>query len=54
MRMMRKTPEERLLMGFDRMAVARKMVWSAISPEGTEEERRRLFYKRFYGVDGPW
>ena len=52
--MMRKTPEERLLMGFDMMATARQLVWSGIDPEGTEDERRRLFVQRFHGIDCPW
>ena len=52
--MMRKTPEERLLMGFNMMATARELVWSGIGPEETGEERRRLFYKRFYGVEATW
>lgn len=52
--MMRKTPEERLIMGFDMMATAREMVWSGIGSGGTEVERRRLFFQRFYGVECPW
>lgn len=52
--MMRKTPEERLLMGFDMLATAREIVWSGIGPEGTEEDRRRLFFKRLYGLECPW
>ncbi len=48
--MMRRTPEERLLMGFDMMATAREMVWSGIGSEGTEEERRHQFMQRFHGV----
>jgi hypothetical protein len=51
--MMRKTPEERLLMGFDMMATAREMVWSGISSGVTEEDRRRLFFQRFYGMECP-
>jgi hypothetical protein len=52
--MMRKTPEERLVMGFDMMATARAMVWSGIGVEGTSEERRRRFFRRFHGVECPW
>ena len=52
--MMRKTPEERLLMGFDMMATAREMVWSGIDPQGTTEDRRSRFFQRFHGVDCPW
>ena len=52
--MMRKTPEERLLMGLDMMATARQLVWTGIGSEDTEDERRRLFVQRFYGIDCPW
>lgn len=51
---MKKTPEERLLMGFDMMATAREMVWSGLGSQGTETERRRLFYQRFHGAAFPW
>ncbi len=49
--MMRKTPAERLLMGLDMMATARKLVWASL--EGTEEERRAAFFQRFYGMPLP-
>jgi hypothetical protein len=52
--MMSKTPEERLLMGLDMMATAREMVWSGIDSQGTKEERRSRFFKRFHGLDCPW
>lgn len=52
--MMGKTPEERLLMGFDMMATAREMVWSGIGTEGTDAERRARFYERFHGEECPW
>jgi hypothetical protein len=52
--MMRKTPEERLLMGFDMMATAREMVWSSLGTEGTDSERRARFYQRFHGEACPW
>jgi len=52
--MMRKTPQERLLMGFDMMATAREMVWSGIGAQGTTEERRNRFCQRFHGVDMVW
>jgi hypothetical protein len=52
--MMRKTPQERLLMGFDMMATAREMVWSGIGSQGTEEERRDRFIRRFHGTSRPW
>ena len=52
--MMDKTPEERLMMGFDTMATARQLVWSGIDTEGTEDERRRLFVQRFHAIDCLW
>jgi hypothetical protein len=51
--MMRKTPEERLLMGLDMMATARKIIWSSVETAGNEGERRALFYRRFYGEEYP-
>jgi hypothetical protein len=52
--MMRKTPEERLIMSFDMMATARELVWSSLGTQGTEAERRAEFCKRFHGIDCPW
>jgi len=52
--MMRKTPQERLLMGFDMMATARELVWSSLGSHGTEAERRSRFFQRFHGVTCPW
>ena len=52
--MMRKTPEERLLMGFDMMATARELVWNGIGPEGSDAERKKHFFQRFHGMDCPW
>lgn len=52
--MMRKTPQERLLMGFDMMATAREMVWNGLGSQGTEAERRSLFFRRFHGTEAPW
>jgi len=49
--MMRKTPEERLLMGFDMMAAARELVWRSLGTEGSETERRTRFFQRFHGMD---
>ena len=43
-----------VMMGFDMMATARELVWSGIGPEGSREDRRRLFYQRFYGLECPW
>jgi hypothetical protein len=47
--MMRKTPEERLLMGLDMMATARELVWSSLEDGGTDDERRKAFCQRFHG-----
>lgn len=52
--MMRKTPAERFLMGFDMSATARAMVWSTIPADLPEDERRRAFYLRYYGEPLPW
>ena len=52
--MMRKTPEERLMMGFDMMATARELVWNSLGTQGTDAERRTRFYQRFHGVNCPW
>lgn len=52
--MMRKTPEERLLMGFEMMATARALVWGSLGGPGATVEKRREFYKRFHGEDCPW
>ena len=52
--MMRKTPQERLLMGFDMMATARALVWSSLGTHGTAAERRSRFFQRFHGADCPW
>ncbi|HRQ89930.1 MAG TPA: hypothetical protein PLA50_14120 [Bacteroidia bacterium] len=51
--MMRKTPEERFLMGLDMMATARQLVWASLEGTGTEEERRAAFFQRFYGMPLP-
>lgn len=51
--MMRKTPEERMLMGLDMMATARALVWAGVSGSGTERERRAAFFQRFYGRSLP-
>jgi len=55
--MMSKTPEERLLMGFDMMATARELAWSGLEGQAEargQEEGQRLFYQRYYGVPRPW
>jgi hypothetical protein len=46
--MMERTPSERMMMGLEMSAAAREMVWASL-PEGTEEERRAAFLRRFYG-----
>lgn len=51
--MMRRTPEDRLLMGFDMLATARALVWSSVADAPTPAERRRAFYARFYGQPLP-
>jgi hypothetical protein len=45
--MMRKTPSERLLMGFDLSATARAKVRSSIPASLPETERRRAFFLRY-------
>lgn len=52
--MMCKTPEERLLMGFDMMATARELAWSHLPNASTETERRQAFYRRFQGQELPF
>jgi len=47
--MMLRTPAERLLMGMDMTATARKLVWASIPADLLEGDRRRMFYERFYG-----
>jgi hypothetical protein len=44
--MMRKTQEERLLMGFDMMATARQLVWSSLEGTSTDDEKRQAFAQR--------
>lgn len=51
--MMRKTPEERMLMGFDMMATARALVWSGVQYLPTEGARRREFFRRYYAMECP-
>ncbi|WP_395742680.1 hypothetical protein [Prosthecobacter sp.] len=52
--MMRKTPEERLLMGFSMTETARRLVWGSVRDLPTESERRREFFRRFYGMECPF
>lgn len=51
--MMRRTPEERLLMGFDMMATARELVWCSLQGSATEAERRKAFFLRYYNMECP-
>jgi hypothetical protein len=55
--MMRKSPEERLLMCLDMMATARILMRRGIERECgsmTELERKRLAFQRIHGVPCPW
>jgi hypothetical protein len=55
--MMRKTPEERLLMGLDMMATAREMVRDGLrheAPTLPQVGMQRLFFQRLYGLALPW
>ena len=47
--MMRKTGAERLIIGCQMADTARALVWSGISKDLPQSERRRLFLQRFYG-----
>jgi hypothetical protein len=40
-------------MGLDMMATARKLVWASLENEPDEAERRRQFFRRFYGGELP-
>lgn len=51
--MMRKSGEERLVIGCRMTASARELVWSGIPGDLPEDERRALFLKRFYGENLP-
>lgn len=50
---MRRTPQERLLMGFDMMATARELAWSGLQGVATEAERRKMFFRRFQSMECP-
>ena len=55
--MMRKTPEERLLMGLDMMATARELVSHGLRQDSatqSPEARARLTFQRLHGVPLPW
>jgi hypothetical protein len=47
--MMRKSGEERLVIGCRMTASARELVWSGIPRDLPEDERRARFLQRFYG-----
>jgi hypothetical protein len=47
--MMRKSGAERLIIGCNMSDSARKIVWSGIPDDLPDHERRRIFFKRFYG-----
>jgi len=50
---MRKTPEERLLMGLDMMATARELAWSGLQEAATHAERRKMFFRRYQQMECP-
>lgn len=55
--MMRKTPEERLLMSLDMMATARELVMQGIlreAGEATGIELQRRAFQRLHSVPCPW
>lgn len=52
--MMRKTPAERVKMGFGMSEMARTLVWNSIPTSLTEIERKRAFFQRFYGEPCPF
>ena len=47
--MMKKSGSERLIIGCCMTDSARQLVWSGISQDLPEAERRSLFLQRFYG-----
>ena len=47
--MMQKTGPERLIIGCTMADTARHLVWSGIPGTLEKEERRRIFFQRFYG-----
>ena len=47
--MMRKSGSERLIIGCKMADSARQLVWSGISEDQPESERREKFLARFYG-----
>lgn len=55
--MMRKTPEERFLMGLDMMATVRELVREGLRQESaiqSPETLAHLTFQRLHGVPLPW
>ncbi|TVQ96049.1 MAG: hypothetical protein EA399_16615 [Desulfovibrionales bacterium] len=50
---MRKSGEERLMMGDSMFVTARTLVLASLDPSLTEDEKRRELFLRFYGNDFP-
>ena len=48
---MRKSGEERLMMGDSMFVTARTLVLASLDPSLTEDEKRRELFLRFYGND---
>ena len=48
---MRKSGEERLMMGDSMFVTARTLVLASLDPSLTEDEKRRALFLRFYGND---
>ena len=49
--MMKKTGQERLEIGCQMNESARQLVWSGISKDLSESQRREKFIERFYGLE---
>jgi hypothetical protein len=49
--MMQKTGAERLAIGCQMNDTARQLVWSGIPSNLPAEEKRKLFLKRFHGIE---
>lgn len=48
-KILEKSGEERLIIGCNMADTARQLVWSGITQELPEPERRQIFLHRFYG-----
>ena len=53
-RMMERSPGERLAMGMEMLATARDLVWASLPEQLPEQERRREFFRKFYGEPCPF